>query len=318
MYFVCLILSVSSLMIQLLHNVTRIAEVSLNLQQAGNVEHSGTIFTFPCAQYDGGDEDPLLNERLGKELTELLQEHAKQLEDALNNWEREIQVARTRYYQLNYYTTLQLLILRREFGKFKASFSTCVLSNVFTLLHSVSPRIENSAVRDAVLRAISEPQLYRMDSKGEEAPIVKSIKVQPKQATGNNNEGTSRIGHILPLHPKDLSERPSTIVDDLNDEQKQILTRSVTFLGYTESHVLRAFQECGPKANKFDIEGWCDNHKDIYNEDVQEEGSAYEDEDEEDNQSTSSESSDDSDHKEAPSKSIVHRSRLGAFTALAN
>ena len=287
------------------------------------MEHSGSILTFPCAQYSGDEKNPVFNERVGKLLVELLQVHAKQMEEALKDWQVEIQFARTQYYQLNYYTTHQLLTLRREFGQYKVSYSYCVPPNVLALLHSVSPLITNSTVRDTVLKVTTELKTFLIDSSNDlmnqkiplgEIPLARTIKESPELADDRNMKPTGVIlyGHnvqppvgkpsstttgSVPKAPPKMT--PSLTVSDLNDEQKHIFTHCVKFLQYSESHVLRAFQECSPKAKKYDIEDWCDKNTDDYSDDDRED----EAENEEDIQSSSTESSDESEPEEASSKS---------------
>ena len=296
----------------------------LSLQQAGNVEHSGSILTFPCAQYSGGEKSPVFNERDGKQLVELLQNHAKQMEEALKDWQAEIQVARTQYYQLNYYTTLQLLTLRREFGRYKISYSCGVPPKVLALLHSVSPQITNSTVRDAVVRATTDVQPFLTKDLMDETlplteiPLAENINVPLELAPSNGlkpNDFVSQGDHIQPTlsklsstntksvqkAPLKMTRYPSLTVSDLNDEQAQILTNCVESLGYSKSHVLRAFQECGAETKKYDIVTWCDSNDDDYSDDDRE--GEYESEDEEDVQSSSSESSDESEPEEVSSKS---------------
>ena len=55
---------------------------------------------------------------------------------------------------------------------------------------------------------------------------------------------------------------PTLTFEELDDKQKEAYTHCVEFLGFSSSHVLRAFQECRQKANVFDIEEWCENNKD--------------------------------------------------------
>ena len=280
----------------------------LNLQQAGNVEHSGSILTFSCAQYDGREQS-VFNEKVGKQLVQLLQDCAKEMEEALKNWEAEIHVARTQYYQLTYYTTLQLLTLRREFGQVKASDASCVPPNVLALLHSVSPQITNSTLRDVVCTTI-QLQPFQIDRSNEsmEEKIPLSEVIQSVQNSyssvqlndhGDNTQpllgevSSSRTSSI-PKDPLKMTQHPSHIVNDLNDERKEILTHYVEFMGYSQAHVLRAFQECALDANRYDIQQWCDRNDDDYSDDDDDQEDGSESEDEEESQFSSSESSDES------------------------
>ena len=257
---------------QLLHNVQRIAEVFLDLQRDGNVEHSRSVVIFKrCALYDevpGSEKEKelVLNTKAGEELNSLLQSQAKDMENILKEWEGKVKEARLQYYHLNCYTTLQLLALRKELGPFKVKISTSVPSSVLVLLQSVSSEVDNSLVKDAVLRAtaadspantpVIETEQSPSDSKN--LPEISLLKDKPKSSDRPSQEDTAK-----PLKPRGPNH-PSLTAEDLNDDQQSVLTHCVEFQGFTELHVLRAFETCGLEANKFDIEEWCDDNKDIF------------------------------------------------------
>ena len=74
------------------------------LQQYGSGDYIGWEMKFPCA---------LPN------VVEELQKVASKMEDDLEKWKQEIQEKRDEFYELNYYTTQQLLLLREELGRLK-------------------------------------------------------------------------------------------------------------------------------------------------------------------------------------------------------
>lgn len=65
------------------------------------------------------------------------------MEKELQTWENEVKHNREEFYELNYYTTPQLLSLRSELGKLKSPVYGIreVRPSVLALLHSISPEI---------------------------------------------------------------------------------------------------------------------------------------------------------------------------------
>lgn len=297
----------------MLHNVTRIAEVFLELRQAGNVEHFGSVLTFSCAQYYGAEKSPVFNKEVGDEIVKFLRGHAKQMEASLRDWETKIQIARSKYYQLNYYTTLQLLTLRREFGQYKGTHLSGVSPNILPLLQSVSLNIKDSAVNDAVLAATTEEPSPKCSSDTADLTdkvsparhiiISSSARLSPVSLISEGSESNppqspskmSSVSNIsTPNTSVILSLPPSVDKMTLTDEQQEIFTHCVTFYNFPKHLVLRAFQECVPNTKRYDILRWCEgNAKNC--SDVGYRESEFEPE-EDDVQSSSSESSDESDN----------------------
>lgn len=87
-----------------------------------------------------------------------LQQQAKEMEEELRIWEDEVQKARKEYYELNYYTTMQLLTLRKELGKLKTSGQSHVNPHVLTLLQSISTEISPPCVCKVVKGVAIEEQ----------------------------------------------------------------------------------------------------------------------------------------------------------------
>lgn len=123
---------------QTLHSVCRIAEVLLELQQKGNVKYTGWILTFHCRV----------------DMVNALQQQAKDMEKELQIWEEEVQQVRNKYYELNYYTTLQLLALCKELGRLKtfsqSHFCTEISPHILALLESISAEMSSPYIWEAV------------------------------------------------------------------------------------------------------------------------------------------------------------------------
>ena len=131
-------------LIQTLHSVCRIAEVLLALQQKGNVKYTRWELNFHCAV----------------DMVDTLQQQAKDMEEELQAWEDQVWQTREQYYELNYYTTLQLLTLRKELGRLKSSGQLCtqISPHVLALLECISTEIASPDVLKVVKNVTAKKQ----------------------------------------------------------------------------------------------------------------------------------------------------------------
>ena len=110
------------------------------------MKYSGWVLTFHCAD----------------DMVDTLQQQAKDMEDELQVWEDQVRQTREQYYELNYYTTLQLLTLRKELGRLKTSGQprahTQINPHVLALLESISTEITSPDVWEAVKSVTAEQQ----------------------------------------------------------------------------------------------------------------------------------------------------------------
>lgn len=112
---------------QLLHNVCCIGESLIMLQQAGNVRYIGWKLTV---------------QSLSTLSISVLKELASCLQDELRVWDEEVCSVREEFYELNYYTTLQLLKLRKQLAAQKSqNIHSVVADDILTLLESVSRNV---------------------------------------------------------------------------------------------------------------------------------------------------------------------------------
>ena len=92
-----------------------------------------------------------------------LQSQAKKMENELREWNKTVFEARNKFYELNYFTTIQLLLLRQELGAMNAAFGNAnVPSNILALLRSISFDVTSEnvcrVVKDLVAD-LSKPKL---------------------------------------------------------------------------------------------------------------------------------------------------------------
>ena len=116
------------------HGVYRVAEALIALQQAGNVSYMNWKMEVTCEQ----------------KMIEALSNKALQMENDLDSWSNAVNQSRSKYYELNYFTTPQLLYLRRHLGALKTDTTmTSLNQGVLMLLKSVSTNVTIDAVKVA-------------------------------------------------------------------------------------------------------------------------------------------------------------------------
>ena len=258
---------------QLLHSATRIAELYLDLQRAGDVTYSTAVLEFRCAVYNvqqEGVKDPQFNEGIAKKRVTDLQEYTRTLDARLVEWKKSVDTAREMYYELNYFTTLQLLELRRELGHLaqQTSSAPSIKPGVLMLLKSVSPNVSSAIVFESLQATHQRLEDETMDEDEDKKSVSDS---ESGVVTESRAINTKILTNPVPPSkaPSSDDHEPllSTLTyEDLDERQQRVFTNLVNRLGYTEIHVLRAFQEVsktnGEEANLYDIEKWCVSHKD--------------------------------------------------------
>ncbi len=229
--------------------------------------YTDVSLTFQCAVFTAnqlGDEDLQFNETKAKLKVITLQDYIRDLDRKLVAWKQSVNNARGKYYELNYFTTIQLLQLRKELGMLTQPNATHIVKpNMLMLLKSISPQVDSRVVVDSMQAVLTQPE--PMDYEGEveaipaataiatttDVEIMESYSAFEKQ---NPQQSISSPLATLPL--------PSLMYEDLTEHQQETYAHCVDFFGYSKTHVLRAFEECGEETTKYDIERWCDCNDD--------------------------------------------------------
>ena len=238
------------LFLQTLHSICRIAEVLLTLQQVGNVKYTGWVLQVPCST--------------NRAIIDELQRQAKQMEEELQEWKITVKCRRDEFYELNYYTTLQLLTLRKELGGLKDvdQATATVHRNVLALLHSISPVVNSSIVSNAVCTvlaadasgAVAEPALAEGDPGEMDEVFTASSLVQEIQSSANE---LLQSTHVDASNSAPIAKPLPTLTEDiLTVEQKEIMANICNRLNCSKQLVLRCFEECSAEDN-YDYQKWC-------------------------------------------------------------
>lgn len=270
--------------IQILQHVTRIAEVLLALQKAGNVTYSGWKVSFDCASYvDTGlseKQELQLQEESADQRVKELHAYAKKMEEDLTMWENEVKESRSHHYELNYYTTLQLLRLRKELGLVRQNPTRLIDPQILALLESISPKVTSDSVQNII--SILEKQFLDVRAAAT-LDIEENIQdvLADGEVTDNLNNGPLKtdLPTTVKIPSPSLSSvkklttgnEPHLTENDLTDSQTEIFADLVEYQAYPRLLVLKAFEQLPDNANLYDIQEWCDEYEDVYNFEVEEE-----------------------------------------------
>jgi hypothetical protein len=281
--------------------VTRIAEVLLDLQKAGNVTYSGWKVSFDCATYtdigSGKKEEVQLQMESAEQRVKELQAYAKKMEEDLVMWENEVKKSRSHHYELNYYTTLQLLRLRKELGLVRQNPTKMVDPQILALLESISPKVSSGSVQSIISNLKKElldlPLLPEENTQVEPA-ITEDLSDSPSESAELHTEALEPVEMSSPsLSSVRTSDKPLLTKHDLTDSQNKIFTDLVEYKKYSPLLVLKAFEQLPATSNPYDIQDWCDEKDGTYD---------FEDEEEENNDRKASSSS-----GVVPKVKVIHR-----------
>lgn len=237
------------------------------MRRAGEVKYINACLVFRCAIYDTNQSEEKFNYSEAKIKISALQQYIKSLDAHLMAWKETVDTAREKYYELNYFTTLQLLQLRKELGALTHLSAThTVKPHVQMLLKSISPGVTSLVVTDS-LQVAEQLELMDCEERVEAMPVFASFNesmITEDEVTEPANSPMFNehiFQQAMTSTPAKLSTHQLTY-DNLSEDQKKICTHCVVQLGLSQSHVLKAFEECKQNATIYDIEDWCEKNKD--------------------------------------------------------
>lgn len=215
----------------------------LTLQQVGNVKYTGWLLQVPCSA--------------DRKIIDQLQAQAKRMEDELCAWQQMVRRERECFYELNYFTTLQLLNLRREFGRLKNSGPSAVVApEMLALLQSISTQVTPKVVSDIVVK-VGQSELDSAQAANPANSFATCIDVAMSEASNCRPSSSKR-------HEDKKSGPP--LDHGFSEKQKEIMANICSRLDCSKKLVLKAFEQCqGSHCNQFDYESWCVENMEVYN-----------------------------------------------------
>lgn len=232
--------------------VYNISDILIKLQQVGNVKYIGWVLIVPCSTE--------------RKIIDKLQEQAKEMEEELFKWKRGVKAIRNHFYELNYFSTLQLLTLRRELGKIKSS--AIVTPDVLALLQTISLQVTPHIITEAVQKP---PDLVINDAHNDTPLDIQS-------STVNHEAKEAKL---------------SLIESQLTDNQKEIMFNLSKSYLYPKLLIIKAFEALsGNKSDQNDFASWCDDNLQQFEEDESREEGDHANESEREIETSSDEESD--------------------------
>ena len=226
-----------------------------------------------------------------------LQVQASTMEKDLDDWKCELSLHRDRFYELNYFTTPQLLSLREELGQFKGSeiLAKPVKQEVMTLLQCISRQLSSDSVKDEVQTVnglLAEQLLHEQNSCGKSSHSYSSgYELPARLPSDNSNTLSVGMDHNMStpaaeLYTETIENRVASIPaaklvaeilqtssgpqpkltdEDLTYQQKHIIDNLNEMCGYSRKLVLLAFERCAKPDIEEAVMIWCNDNQDNFN-----------------------------------------------------
>ena len=235
------------------HSVSLIADVLISLQQHGNDQYMGWQMKFQCNTHN---------------IVHELQNMASKMEKDLTEWKDEVKGMRKEFYQLNYFTTQQLLQLRKELGRFKnPNVRGSVKPQVVALLQCISHDITSDIVIEQVHIATAilkeQSMAEKQYSQEKVIPVATGIADIITQDMSNTAEPILSE-HVPKLSLATSGPQPTLREDELTDKQRSIVDNLKESAGFHRKLVMFAFERCAKPDMEEEVEAWCNEHEDEF------------------------------------------------------
>ena len=173
-----------------------------------------------------------------------LQEQIDYMNQELESWNYNVKCMRNTYYELNYYTTSQLLILRQALVKLKRDEAVPLETEVLFLLQSIYPETKYELVTSAIKVAMKDTLKSKDVNMSDIKDHMPNVKV-PQFVESPHKEAAKYWW-------------PSLAKDDLSSEQKRTMAYVIDSINCDEKIVLKAFEDHkDEKLDKYDYEELC-------------------------------------------------------------
>ena len=229
----------------------RLATAYIDLFESGYIHRMNWSQEYHCSK------DQVAGESIKKELDE----ESSFMEKCYKNWKKKVSDARKEYRELNFFTTQQLMTLRKEIASVCHSNDLAMSSiQVLTLLESVRPSLTSEQLKSAIERAFKATKLLENARGAAELPSFTHVPSDDEMVTrrtmfdNNNYVGTSsstatstrqvQTASVKKPKPKETSKIQSFLNAAADD-------------GYSEQIALAALARLGVDAEEDDLLLWC-------------------------------------------------------------
>ena len=229
-----------------------------------------------------------------------LQVRASALEEDLQTWKCQLALQRDNFYELNYFTTPQLLSLREELGQFKGSEVPArpIKQEVMTLLQSISRQLSSDSIKNEVqtVNGILAEQQFLQDeyfthdksaqsySSGYEGPPSRLLSdnalpiqndrnlFRPAAEIYTNRESIGNRDSVPLTKPiveavlkTPSGPQPKLTDEDLTDDQKAMVYDLKEEFGFPRKLIFLAFERCEKPKIQEAVREWCNENNEKFN-----------------------------------------------------
>ena len=229
----------------------RLATAYIDLFESGYIHRMNWSQEYHCSK------DQVAGESIKKELDE----ESSFMEKCYKNWKKKVSDVRKEYRELNFFTTQQLMTLRKQIATVCHSKDLAMNNiQVLTLLESVRPGLTSEQLKSAIERAFKDTELFENLRGTAELPLFTHVPSDDEMVTrksmfdNNNYLGTSsstatgpcqvQTASVKKPKPKETSKIQSFLNAAVDD-------------GYSEQIALAALASLGVNAEEDDLLMWC-------------------------------------------------------------
>ena len=229
----------------------RLATAYIDLFESGYIHRMNWSQEYHCSK------DQVAGESIKKELDN----ERSVIEKCYKNWKKKVSDARKEYRELNFFTTQQLMTLRKQIATVCHSKDLAMNNiQVLTLLESVRPGLTSEQLKSAIERAFKDTELFENLRGTAELPLFTHVPSDDEMVTrksmfdNNNYFGTSsstatgpcqvQTASVKKPKPKETSKIQSFLNAAVDD-------------GYSEQIALAALASLGVNAEEDDLLMWC-------------------------------------------------------------
>ena len=229
----------------------RLATAYIDLFESGYIHRMNWSQEYHCSK----------DQVAGESVTKELDEESSFMETCYKNWKKKVSDARKEYRELNFFTTQQLMTLRKQIATVCHSKDLAMNNiQVLTLLESVRPGLTSEQLKSAIERAFKDTELFENLRGTAELPLFTHVPSDDEMVTrksmfdNNNYFGTSSSTATGPCQVQTASVKKPKPKET---SKIQSFLNAAADDGYSEQIALAALASLGVNAEEDDLLMWC-------------------------------------------------------------
>ena len=229
----------------------RLATAYMDLFESGYIHRMNWSQEYRCGK------DQVAGESIAKELDE----ESSFMETCYKNWKKNVSDARKEYKELNFFTTQQLMTLRKEIATVCHS-NDLAMNNiqVLTLLESVRPNLTSEQLKSAIERAFKEKELLENARGTAELPYFAHVPSDDEMVTRKSMFDNNIYLDTSSSTATSTCQVQTTFVKKPKPKETskiQSFLNAAADDGYSEQIALAALVSLGVDATEDDLLLWC-------------------------------------------------------------